>query len=230
MGSGGLEPFEHQVDHGDMNPRFTALRAFLIVFAQPATSAQPGQSAFHHPPSGQDLEVVAIRFALHYGEQPATGDPSSRHQPARVASVRPDQLQGVHHDMPFASRYPFASVVTLRPPFSVVFTDWLSILEQSGMAALGVASRPAASRTRARRASSTRSHVPSSRHFRKYHHTVPQGGRSWGIIRQGIPPRSTYRTPLTTSRRSVVRGWPRTVSGGNNGANSSHWASVKSLG
>ena len=30
MGSGGLEPFEHQVDYGDMHPGFTALRALLI--------------------------------------------------------------------------------------------------------------------------------------------------------------------------------------------------------
>ena len=30
MDSGGLEPFEHQVDYGDMHPGFTALRALLI--------------------------------------------------------------------------------------------------------------------------------------------------------------------------------------------------------
>ena len=48
----------------------------------------------------------------------------------------------------FAFGHPFASVVAPRLPFSVVFTDWLSM-----MAALGVASHPAASRTRARRAS-----------------------------------------------------------------------------
>ena len=34
MGLGGLEPFEHQVDHGDMNPDFAAVGAFLIVFAE----------------------------------------------------------------------------------------------------------------------------------------------------------------------------------------------------
>ena len=150
---------------------------------------------------------MTVRFALHHGEQPATGDPRPRHQPASVTSIRPDQLQpgepaqqfgqhqlravsvlnvggmnhycqqqphGVHHDMPFAARYLLARVVTPGPPFSVVFTDWLSM-----MAALGVAPRPAPSRTRARRAFSTRSHVPSSRHLRKYHQTVPQGGRSW---------------------------------------------------
>lgn len=107
----------------------------------------------------------------------------------------------------------------------MVFTVRLPMI-----AALGIASRPAASRTRARKASATRSQVPSSRHFLKYHQTVPHGGRSWGIRCQGMPPRDTYRMPLTTSRRSVVRGWPLVVSGGSGGANSFHWASVKSLG
>ena len=51
-GSGGLETFEHQVDHGDMYPGFAALGALLIVLAQPSTSAQPGQSTLHYPPSG----------------------------------------------------------------------------------------------------------------------------------------------------------------------------------
>ena len=68
MGSGGLEPFEHQVDHGDVYPRFAALRALLIVFAQPSATAQPRQSTFYYLTPGQDFEVVAIRFALHHGE------------------------------------------------------------------------------------------------------------------------------------------------------------------
>ena len=107
----------------------------------------------------------------------------------------------------------------------MVFTDWLSMI-----AALGVASCPSASRTLGRSAASMLSQVPSLRHFRKYHQTVPQGGRSWGVMRQGMPPRSTYRTPFTTSRKSTVRGWPLGLLGGSKGANSAHWASVKSLG
>ena len=49
----------------------------------------------------------------------------------------------------------------------MVYTDWLSMMD-----ALGVASRPAASRTRARKVSSTRSQAPSSRQFPKYDQTV----------------------------------------------------------
>ena len=62
-----------------------------------------------------------------------------------VGGVNPygqEQAGGVHYDMALAPRYLLASVVAPRPPFSVGFTDWLSI-----NAALGVASRPSFSRT-----------------------------------------------------------------------------------
>ena len=229
MGLGGLEAFEHQVDHGDMHPCLAALGALLVVFVQPSAPAQPSQSALDYPPSGQDLKVVVVWFALDNGQHPTSGNPGPRYQSAGVTSppeadpdnpqlreeaqsayggttptwLHPDpecwrreppppavRLRRIYYDVPLASGYPFASVVPSGPPFSVVFTDWLSM-----MAALGVASRPAFSRTRDRRAFSTRSQVPSSRQLRKYHHTVPQGGRSWGIppqADQAIPPLSTY--------------------------------------
>ncbi len=87
MGSGGLEPFEHQVDHGDMDPGYTALGALLVILAQASASGRPGQSTLHHPPSGQHFEVVAIRFAFDHGEQPATSGPGPEHQPASVTSI-----------------------------------------------------------------------------------------------------------------------------------------------
>jgi hypothetical protein len=137
---------------------------------------------------------------------------------------RQQQSQGIHHNMALTARHLLASVVAARPPFSVVFTDWLSMI-----AALGVGSRPSISRTLGCKASWMRSQVPSKRHLRKYHQTVPQGGKSWGNRRQGMPPRKTYRMPFMTSRRSTVRGCPLALAGGSSGANSSHWASVKSL-
>ena len=93
MASSRLEAFEHQVDHGDVNPGFAAVGALFAVFAQSATSAQPGQSSFYHPPSGQYLKVAAVGFAFHHGEQPSAHRPSPVHQLTRVASVSPDQLQ-----------------------------------------------------------------------------------------------------------------------------------------
>ena len=58
---------------------------------------------------------------------------------------------------------------SLGARFAVVLTDWLSV-----MAALGVAARHSASRTRTRNASAARSQVPSSRQLRKHHQTVPR--------------------------------------------------------
>ena len=49
-----------------------------------------------------------------------------------------------------------------------------------------------------------------------------QGGRSWGIIRQGMPPRSTYRM-LFTTRRFTVRGCPLDEFGGSRGSSKPHW-------
>ena len=54
-----------------------------------------------------------------------------------------DQPQGVDQHVALAPLYLFSRVITaLRPPFSVVLTDWLSRI-----AALGVGSRASASRT-----------------------------------------------------------------------------------
>ena len=192
------------MNHRYMDPGLPCFRQFLVVFAEPPAPAQPGQCAFHHPPAGQDLELVAVRVPAHHLQQPSASGPSPRHQAAGIRGISPDDLepgkpaqQSAQHQSgpvppelaegpgcwrherprPRAARWCpprcGASVIAARPPFSVVLTDWLSMI-----APLGVASRPSLSRTIGRSASSTRSQVPSLRHFRKYHQTVPQGGRS----------------------------------------------------
>ena len=256
--SGWLEPFEHQVDHRYMNPGLTGFWQFLVVLAEPSAPAEPGQRAFNHPSARQHLELVAGRSPAHHLQQPSSSLPSPRHQPTGIGRIGPDDFKpgepaqqlgqhqfgpvpvldvggvndhgqeqpgGVHYNVALAPGHLFAGVVAARPPFSVVLTDWLSMI-----APLGVASRPSLSRTTGRSASKTRSQVPFLRHFRKYHQTVPQGGRSWGIIRQEIPPRNTYRMPFTTSRRCTVRGCPLSETVGNRGSSKPHWASVKSVG
>ena len=135
------------------------------------------------------------------------------------------QSHRIDSDMSLATHHLLTSVIATRPPFSVVLTDWLSMI-----AALGVGSLPSACRTLGRRASWTRSHVPSSLHARKYHHTVPQGGRSWGMARHVHPLRRTYRMPFTTSRSSTVRGRPPGLAGGSSRPRISHCSSVRSLG
>ena len=61
---------------------------------------------------------------------------------------RQDQAEDVNNNMPLATVDLLARVVPSRPPFSVVFTLWLST-----MAAEGDTLRPAATRTLSRRAS-----------------------------------------------------------------------------
>ena len=142
----------------------------------------------------------------------------------RVDHNGQQQTHRVYHDVPLAPRHLLASVIATRPPFSVVLTDWLSMI-----AALGVGSLPSASLTFGLSVSWIRCHVPSRVHLRKYLYSVCHGGRSCGAIRQGHPVRRTYRIPFIISRGSTVRGLPPGLAGGIKAASSSHWASVKSL-
>jgi hypothetical protein len=246
------------MNHGNLHPCLAGLRQFFIVFTQAPTPSQPGQGALHHPSTGQHSKAMAAFGALDDLKQPATGDVCPIHQLPAISCVGPNQLksrespqkftqhqlgsipildvgsvdhyrqqqsQGIHHNVPLAARHLLASIVATRSPFSVVFTLWLSM-----MAAEGVGSLPSISRTLGCKASWMCSQVPSNRHLRKYHHTVPQGGKSWGNNRQGMPPRKTYRMPFMTSRRSAVGGRPLELARGSRGASSSHWELVRSLG
>ena len=258
VNSSGSEPLEHEMNHSYMNPSLRAFGQFFVVFAEPPVSAQPPKGALHDPPTGQHLKTMAVWGALDHLNQPASHGVSPIHQLSGIGAIGPDQLEprkeppklaqhqlcpitvldvrrmhhhgqqqpeGVNHDMAFASFHLLASVIATWSPFSVVFTLWLSI-----MAAEGVGSLPSNSRTLGRKVSWIRSQVPSFRQRRKYPHAVLHGGRSWGIIRQVQPLRSTYRMPFMTSRMSTVRGRPPGLASGIRGASSSHWTSVRSLG
>ena len=143
----------------------------------------------------------------------------------RMHHHRQQQAYGIYDDVSLSTVDLLTSIIATRPPFSVVFTLWLSMI-----AALGVGFLPSASRTQGRSVSLTRSHVPSMVQLRKYLYRVCQGGRSCGTIRQGHPLRSKYRMPFTTSRRTIVRGRPPGLAGGSRGPRISHCSSVRSLG
>ena len=194
------------MNHRNLNPCLTGLRQSFVIFAQPTTPTQPCKCAFHDPSAWQHFKMVDVRRTLDNLQKPTTECISPFYQLSCIAAISPDQLesrksphklrkhklgpvsvldirtmddngqkqsQSVYDDMALASRDLLACIVSMRPPFSVVLTDWLSM-----MAALGVGSRPSASRTLGRSASWMRSQLPSSLHCRKYHDTVPQGGRS----------------------------------------------------
>ncbi len=90
--SGCLQPFEHQVDHRDVDPSFSCFRQFLIVFAEPSAPAQPGKCALYNPPPVQRLELMAVGVSSHYLQQPSSSGQSPRHQLAGVGRIGPDDL------------------------------------------------------------------------------------------------------------------------------------------
>ena len=186
MGSGGLEAFEHQVNHGDMHPGFAALRAFLNSLCSTVGIGTSRLKYVPPPPSAQHLEVVDVRFAFDYGEQPSPSGPSPRHQSASskpmVSTIR--LWRTVCVPLPVCQR---------RNPWAPFFRGLHRLTVDDGRAGRGIP--PSSLPNPGAQASSMRSQVPSSRQLRKYHHTVPQGGKSWGIppqADQGMPPRSTY--------------------------------------
>jgi len=196
------------MNHRQLHPRLTAPARFLVILGQPLVAGEPSQRPFDDPALRQDDEPGGVGRALDDLQDPAGQGGGPGDQRARVALVGPDPLQArkdalqlsehqlrpvailnartvddhhqqqaqrVYGDMPLAALDLLAGVVTIAPPFCGVRTDWLSMI-----AAEGVASRPAATRTFTRKASCTVAMIPPSRHRRKWSQTSSQGGKSWG--------------------------------------------------
>ena len=133
-------------------------------------------------PRHQGAGIPAIGTNATDSRQPAPGD-GPQHESGTITILHvglvahdcPDQPEGVDQDMPFPPVDAFARIVAARPPFCVVFTDWLSRIN-----ALGVQLRPTCWRTSLRKVACTRSHVPSSQGTPK----------SWGIARHRHPSRN----------------------------------------
>ena len=159
---GALHNLQDSTGEGQQHP-VHQLPPVAAVGPDETQAGKPSQQFADHQPG--PVPVLNVGGVDHYGQQ---------------------QPHGVYDDMPLPAGDLLARIVAPRPPFSVVFTDWLSMI-----AALGPGSRPSASRTIGRSVSWTRSQVPSSDHRRKYLYNVCQGGKSWGAIRQGQPARST---------------------------------------
>ena len=73
-----------------------------------------------------------------------------------------EQPQDIDDDVALAPTDALAAVIAAGPPFSVVFTVWLSMIP-----ALGSRVRPEASRRSPRNVSCMRSQTPARRHVRK---------------------------------------------------------------
>ena len=83
-------------------------------------------------------------------------DVGRMHDHAEQQSLR------VHRDVALAPLQPLGGIPAARPPFSVVLTLWVSM-----MAAVGLASRPAPSRSMTTRWWRMLSHTPAARKARK---------------------------------------------------------------
>jgi len=183
------QPSDNDVSHGDINERFARSGACVVVLTQATIRSQPGNRPFHHLASRQHVEARYPMGTLAAVQEPATNALHPFHHLASIAPIGPHHPQvrllpmevahhqpcpvpvldiggmhhhrhhhahGIHQQMACASVEVVASISPARPPFSVVVTDWLSRI-----AALGAASRPAATRTSVRRAAWMRTQVPS---------------------------------------------------------------------
>lgn len=156
-------------------------------------ASQPGKGALHHPPPGQNLEMMQLA-TLDNLQDPTAKLLSPRNELASVSCVSPDQLQapkavfrllehhpgpipaldvsGMHHHghhQPHCVHHKMA----LAPAhfLGCIVAAWppFSValtLWLSIIAALGVAWRPLCFRTCSRKAFITRSQVPSKRQRR----------------------------------------------------------------
>jgi hypothetical protein len=86
-----------------------------------------------------------------------------------------EQARSVDGDVALASLDPLGRVVAARPPFSVVFTLWVST-----MAAPGLDSRPSRSRSIITRWWRIVSQTPALAKARMYSYTVRHGGKAGG--------------------------------------------------
>jgi hypothetical protein len=190
---------DHQVDHHDLDDRFTGLRPQLIILAQPPVTIEPAQRALHDPAFGAHQKALDNGRALddvqpHRPIAPQRLDPSDQRagiglispNPAQARKFVPEdrkdvlrtvtvlhtgrrdddgqaQPKRVNEDMALAAVDVFVGVKAPEPPFSVVFTDWLSMRPARGWRRL-----PAATRTSPRRRSCIRCQVPSFRQRQQY--------------------------------------------------------------
>ena len=171
----------HQINHCQQNHSFTTGGQRFVVLAQTSVLTQPGQGTLDHPTPRQYLKALHAVTTFDNLQQPITKFHRPVQKSASISAIGPNQrqpaetileltqhqsgpvtilnicrvydnghyqTQRIYNQMPLSPCYFLASVITTIPPFEAVLTVWLSI-----MAALGLACRPASSRTRSWRPS-----------------------------------------------------------------------------
>jgi hypothetical protein len=169
------ESSKHQLNHGNLDHRFTCISEVLVVPAQATVSTKPTEGPLNNPASWQHVKTDSFIAPSYDFQGPLAHLPDPLDQLARVGAIGPNQLQsgetsfrlrkqqfgpipildvggmdhdgkqqphGIYQDVPLATVDLLVAVIPMYPPFSVVFTVWLSTI-----AALGCSFLPAVSRT-----------------------------------------------------------------------------------
>src|SRR5271165_3733172 len=93
VNSSRVKTSEHQMGHGDVDPQLARLLRPLVILAQPAISAQPGERPLDDPPPRQHLELLLPLGADDQLEDPAAEFRGPLRDPAVVDPVGQDFLQ-----------------------------------------------------------------------------------------------------------------------------------------
>lgn len=173
------ETVEHQADGGEGDHGLGDLREFLVILGEAPLASQPSKRSLNHPTARQNNETDGSSDAVNDDQSETKQETGEEHRKSIVGAVGEDgakptverldflqqrpravgvldiggedddaqqQAGGVDRYVAFAPPDFLARIVPTRPPFSVVWTLWLSM-----MAAVGLASRPSASRSMTRR-------------------------------------------------------------------------------
>ncbi len=215
-----------QAGHREADERLRTGGQVLVVCAQSATFTDPGEGLLHDPALRRHGETVDIICASDDLPSPACPLARPSNPLTGLAPVGTDPFQAWHRlsqwlqeelghvpiphvggvdgqpqrndDVVSLAPENLLAHVIAAPPFSTVFTDYVSLspAEDCG-------SRSAARRTWARNSSWTCSKSPSSRQRRKFNQIGPPGTKSCGSCRQKQPVRGSYKREWTASRRST---------------------------
>src|SRR6516164_2297148 len=91
--SSRIEAPEHEMNHSYVDPGLARLLAPLVILAEAAVAAQPGERPLHDPPPLQDLEFLLPLATDHHLEDPTADLPGPLGDPAVVDPIRQDLLQ-----------------------------------------------------------------------------------------------------------------------------------------
>ena len=95
----------HQVNHSNLNHRFTADRQRLIIFTQSPILAQPRKGPFYHPSSGQYRKALNILTTFDNLQHPATKIKSPVNELACISTISPNQGQTIETTQEFLKNH-----------------------------------------------------------------------------------------------------------------------------